>query len=75
MMMLPGVMSGAILSWITVINELSSSVILYTGKSRTMAVSIYQEVIRASYGTAGGAFYDTYNIDYYISYNIFQING
>ena len=52
MMMLPGVMSGAILSWITVINELSSSVILYTGKSRTMAVSIYQEVIRASYGTA-----------------------
>lgn len=52
MMMLPGVISGAILSWITVINELSSSVILYTGKSRTMAVSIYQEVIRASYGTA-----------------------
>lgn len=52
MMMLPGVMSGAILSWITVINELSSSVILYTGKSRTMAVSIYQEVIRTSYGTA-----------------------
>ena len=52
MMMLPGVISGAILSWITVINELSSSVILYTGKSRTMSVSIYQEVIRASYGTA-----------------------
>ena len=27
-MMLPGVLSGAILSWITVINELSASVIL-----------------------------------------------
>lgn len=51
-MMLPGVMSGAILSWITIINELSASVILYTGKTRTMSVSIYTEVIRASYGTA-----------------------
>jgi len=51
-MMLPGVFSGAILSWITVINELSSSVILYTGHTRTMSVSIYTEVIRASYGTA-----------------------
>lgn len=51
-MMLPGVLSGAILSWITVINELSSSVILYTGATRTMSVAIYQEVIRVSYGTA-----------------------
>ena len=51
-MMLPGVMSGAILSWITAINELSSSVILFTGTTKTMSVAIYTEVIRASYGTA-----------------------
>ncbi|NLN65094.1 MAG: iron ABC transporter permease [Clostridiaceae bacterium] len=51
-LMMPGVLSGAILSWITIINELSASVILYTGKTRTMSVSIYTEVIRASYGTA-----------------------
>ena len=51
-MMLPGVISGAILSWITVINELSASIILYTGTTRTMSVAIYSEVIRASYGTA-----------------------
>ena len=51
-MMLPGVMAGAILSWITVINELSASVILYTGRTRTMSVAIYTEVIRANYGTA-----------------------
>jgi len=51
-MMLPGVFSGAILSWITIINELSASIILYTGATRTMSVSIYTEVIRASYGTA-----------------------
>ena len=51
-MMLPGVLSGAILSWITIINELSASIILYTGGTRTMSVAIYTEVIRASYGTA-----------------------
>lgn len=51
-LMLPGVVSGAILSWITLINELSSSVMLYTANTRTMSVAIYNEVIRASYGTA-----------------------
>ena len=51
-MMMPGVLSGAILSWITVINELGASIILFTGKTLTMSVAIYQEVIRASYGTA-----------------------
>jgi len=51
-MMLPGVASGAILSWITIINELSSSVMLYTSKTKTMSVAIYNEVIRASYGPA-----------------------
>ncbi len=51
-MMLPGILSGAILSWITLINELSSSIMLYTARTRTMSVAIYNEVIRASYGTA-----------------------
>lgn len=52
-MMLPGIMSGAVLSWITCINELSSSVMLYSGKTSTIAVAIYQEVTRMSDGTAG----------------------
>lgn len=51
-LMLPGVVSGAILSWITTINELSASVLLYTGKTMTISVAVYTEVIRASYGTA-----------------------
>ncbi|NLC65865.1 MAG: iron ABC transporter permease [Clostridium sp.] len=51
-MMAPGVFSGAILSWVTTINELSSSIILYTGKTSTISVAIYTEVIRASFGTA-----------------------
>ena len=52
-MMLPGIMSGAVLSWITCINELSSSIMLYTGKTSTISVAIYQEVVRMSDGTAG----------------------
>lgn len=51
-MMLPGILSGAVLSWITCINELSSSIMLYSGKTSTIAVAIYQEVTRMSDGTA-----------------------
>ena len=51
-MMLPGIMSGAVLSWITCINELSRSIMLYSGKTSTIAVAIYQEVVRMSDVTA-----------------------
>ncbi|MCL2866643.1 MAG: iron ABC transporter permease [Clostridia bacterium] len=51
-LMLPGILSGAILSWITCINELSSSIMLYAGRTSTIAVAIYTEVMRMSDGTA-----------------------
>ena len=51
-MMLPGVLSGAIMSWITLISELSSSIILYTSRTRTLTVAIYSEVIRSNFGNA-----------------------
>lgn len=51
-MMLSGVIAGAILSWITIITELSTSIILYTGNTRTMTVAIYSEVVRGNYGVA-----------------------
>ncbi len=51
-MMMPGVLAGAIMSWVTVISELSSSIILYTSKTQTLTVSIYTEVIRGNYGNA-----------------------
>jgi iron(III) transport system permease protein len=50
--MLPGVFSGAILSWISILTELSTSVILYTTATRTMTIAIYTEVLRGNYGTA-----------------------
>ncbi|WP_313637014.1 iron ABC transporter permease [Paenibacillus sp.] len=51
-MMVAGVVSGAILSWVTIITELSTSIILYTGKTKTVTVAIYTEVIRGNYGVA-----------------------
>lgn len=51
-MMLPGVLAGAVMSWITIISELSSSIILYTSRTRTLTVAIYAEVIRSSFGNA-----------------------
>lgn len=51
-MMLPGVFSGAVLSWVTMLNELSASIILYTGETATMSVTIYQQIVRMNYGSA-----------------------
>lgn len=51
-MMLPGIISGAILSWIMMLSELSTSILLYTVNTRTMTVAIYTEVIRGNYGIA-----------------------
>ncbi|MCC3356101.1 ABC transporter permease [Bacillus sp. REN16] len=51
-LMLPGVLSGAILSWVTTINELSSTIVLYAGHTATITVTIYREVFTANFGTA-----------------------
>ena len=51
-MMGSGIVSGAILSWVTVINELSASLILYTGRTKTLSVAVYEQVQRGNYGNA-----------------------
>jgi iron(III) transport system permease protein len=51
-MMLSGIISGAILSWITMLSELSTSILLYTVNTKTMPVAVYTEVIRGNYGIA-----------------------
>ena len=51
-MMMPGVLAGAIMSWITILGELSSSIILYSAGTQTLSVSIYTEVIRGNFGNA-----------------------
>ncbi len=51
-LMLAGVAAGAVLSWIACMNELSSSLLLYTSKTVTMPIAIYNFVSRNSYGMA-----------------------
>ena len=51
-MMMPGVVSGAILSWIMIITELSTSIILYNPSTKTMTLEIYSQVIRGNDGVA-----------------------
>ena len=51
-MMVAGIISGAILSWITMISELSSAIILYTARTRTLTIEIYTQIIRGNYGIA-----------------------
>ena len=51
-MMGPGVISGAILTWVAFITELSATIFLYTVHTETLSISIYTEVIRGQYGVA-----------------------
>lgn len=51
-MMASGLISGAILSFVTLISELSTSILLTNVRTKTMTVAIYTEVIRGNYGVA-----------------------
>lgn len=51
-LILPGVFAGALMSFVTAINELSSSLVLYVGTTMTMPVRIYLSVLDGDYGTA-----------------------
>ena len=51
-LMLPGILSGAIMSWVTAINEVSSSILLYVGKTMTMPIRIYLSVMDGYFGPA-----------------------
>ena len=50
-LMLPGVFSGAILSWVTCINELSCSIMLSSGKNNTLTIEAYTNIVRNSVGS------------------------
>lgn len=51
-MMSSGVIAGAILSWVTIITELATAIILYNAKTITLTLSIYSFVSRGNYGYA-----------------------
>lgn len=51
-MMSSGIIAGAILSWVTIITELATAIILYNSKTITLTLSIYSFVSRGNYGYA-----------------------
>jgi iron(III) transport system permease protein len=51
-MMSNGIISGAIISWVTIITELSTAIILYNSKTITLTLAIYTFVTRGNYGYA-----------------------
>lgn len=51
-MMTGGIISGAIMSWVSIITELSSSIMLYSAKNTTLTVMVYSLVNRGTYGQA-----------------------
>lgn len=51
-MMANGILSGAILSWVSIITELSTAVILYNLNTVTLTLAVYTYVSRGNYGVA-----------------------
>lgn len=51
-LMMPGIISGAVMTWVQVISEISSTILLYYGAWATMSVVIYQQVLSDNFGTA-----------------------
>jgi len=51
-MMGNGILSGAILSWVTIITELSTAIILYNLNTITLTLAVYTYVSRGNYGIA-----------------------
>ena len=51
-LILPGIISGAILTFTTLLQELSTTVLLYSPKTRTIPVQIYIQVAENSLGRA-----------------------
>ena len=51
-MMANGILSGAIMSWVTIITELSTAIILYNLNTITLTLATYTYVARGNYGVA-----------------------
>lgn len=50
--MLPGIIAGAIIMWVTTLAELSSTIVLYYGPWATMTVEIFQRIGSGDFGPA-----------------------
>ena len=51
-LMLPGIIAGAIIMWVTTLAELSTTIVLYYGPWATMTVEIFQRIGSGDFGPA-----------------------
>lgn len=51
-MMSNGILAGAVLSWVAIVTELSSAIILYNNRNITLTMSAYVAISRGNYGLA-----------------------
>ncbi|MBD3764515.1 MAG: iron ABC transporter permease [Rhodobacterales bacterium] len=51
-LMRPAILAGAAIAWVEILNELSASVVLYTGATRTLPIAAYQQSLGGDVGIA-----------------------
>ncbi|MDO4313485.1 MAG: iron ABC transporter permease [Eubacteriales bacterium] len=51
-MMASGILSGAVLSWVAIVTELSGAIILYNNKTLNLTMATYTSINRGKYGPA-----------------------
>lgn len=51
-LMRPGIMAGMTIAWLEVFNELSASIVLYTGATRTLPIAAFQQAFNGDIGIA-----------------------
>lgn len=51
-LMLPGVLAGSVVSWVSTLSELSATMMLYSARTQTLAVAVYNQVLTDSFGMA-----------------------
>jgi iron(III) transport system permease protein len=50
--MLPGIIAGGIIMWVTTLAELSTTIVLYYGPWATMTVEVFQRIGSGDFGPA-----------------------
>lgn len=51
-LMRPGILAGMVLAWLEIFNELSASIVLYTGATKTLPIAAYQQAFGGDFGVA-----------------------
>ena len=51
-LILPGIIAGSILTFATLLQELSTSILLYSAKTQTLPIQIYNAVADGDFGVA-----------------------